>query len=525
VRLSASPSLTHPHAGDALADEVAALSLAARRYRTAAPFAGGFVNPRDKALPPAPHGHDAAFTAPHHGVWPMPAPMVMPMPMPESRTMGYARADGPLGFALPPPPPPPLAHRRRSAPLVPPPARKEESDSDVEEVESISAPRRKQHLQPPALVARPMSDPAIPPSTPKKRTGRSASVSTPGTPGTPGSPGAASDTVQCSGMTQAGAQCKRRVRARAPLAAQLDPDAADDAPVERFCPQHAAAIVADTTFFAGRAHKRGAYADWLGAHLSEPTRVALRLEMHKAPSGADKPGYIYGFQIMDGDAGAVRLKVGRTANVQRRISQWGKQCGSHEHILRGYWPGALDAGADIVKGRIRSGDPGPCAAKLERLVHLELADLVAYAPYQTRGWPDAVADAPASAAGSPKKGARLVRSTCEDCASLSALFPAHIALTPRGQAGPCTRRYLRSRSRRSPSTRATSGTGSSSPSSRSGAASSRSTTPILRPERGRGCFGFVADDVCCSRRALYCILFYAQLHAPYLKLASDLLLA
>jgi hypothetical protein len=433
---------------DGLAAELAALRLRERgaRYRagsrdgSAPAFAGGFFNPREKPLPPAPFGHQAAFTAPRHAPpggftpdapqWPMPMPMTMAMPAPafESRTMQYARNDGPLGFASPPPLPPPLSSRRRSAPTVPrvqaAPTNDvlEIDDSDVGESISVSSHRQRRPsppsptlLRPPTLPARPQSDSAVTPSTPKRK-GRSASISTPNTPGSPG----ATEAVQCNGTTQAGGRCKRKVRAAAPLGDRLS---GDDEPLERFCPQHAEQIAKDSTFFIK--HKQGAYADYIPAYLSEQTRVALRLEMHRAPSAADKPGYLYTFQIMDAAVPPrVHLKVGRTSNVGRRINQWGKQCGSHEQILRGFWPGTVDAdadggdgdGVDLIKGRIKAGTPGSFAAKLERLVHLELADLVAHAPYQETGWPDELAR-PMSPSGTPKKGTKLVRTTCDDCKS------------------------------------------------------------------------------------------------------------
>lgn len=86
----------------------------------------------------------------------------------------------------------------------------------------------------------------------------------------------------------------------------------------------------------------------------------------------------------------VQLKVGRAVNLVKRIDQWGKQCGSKEHILRGWWPGIIEdedgvqdatVGASMMKGRVKAGDKGPLVHRLERLVHLELADLAVNAPY------------------------------------------------------------------------------------------------------------------------------------------------
>lgn len=76
----------------------------------------------------------------------------------------------------------------------------------------------------------------------------------------------------------------------------------------------------------------------------------------------------------------VHLKVGRTNNVHRRLHEWGKQCGK-EVVPRGLWPAPADEGASMLLGQIRPGPMGPFAARLERLIHLELADLAVLAPY------------------------------------------------------------------------------------------------------------------------------------------------
>jgi hypothetical protein len=168
--------------------------------------------------------------------------------------------------------------------------------------------------------------------------------------------------------------------------------------------------------------------------------------MQKAPGPSDKAGFIYTFQILGtasgvrppyyrwrrradvSTPGVVQLKVGRTNNLPRRMGQWSRQCGSHEQVLRGFWPGtvapapgAADPGADadvcIAQGRLRAGAPGPAVAKLERLIHLELADLAAYAPYRRPGWPNAVhPPSPPAAGASPRKPPpRRVRGQCPDC--------------------------------------------------------------------------------------------------------------
>jgi hypothetical protein len=110
-------------------------------------------------------------------------------------------------------------------------------------------------------------------------------------------------------------------------------------------------------------------------------------------------------------------------NVNQRMSQWTRQCGSREQVLLGLWPGA-DAGpggadpATLMRGRVDAGPSGKGSHRLERLVHLELADLVVNRPYLAPDWPNCAAPKPSAAGtGTPKKGAaaRPARERCEDC--------------------------------------------------------------------------------------------------------------
>jgi len=70
-----------------------------------------------------------------------------------------------------------------------------------------------------------------------------------------------------------------------------------------------------------------------------------------------------------------------------------------------------------MRSHIKPGEPGPCCHRLERLVHLELADLVLYAPYLKSHLSTAQAVSedvsPSKVKKSPSKGPR--RKPCEDC--------------------------------------------------------------------------------------------------------------
>lgn len=118
------------------------------------------------------------------------------------------------------------------------------------------------------------------------------------------------------------------------------------------------------------------------------------------------------------------MKVGRAVNLVKRIDQWGKQCGSKEQTLRGWWPGTVeddddDAHGSLMKGRVKAGAPGAWCHRLERLVHLELADLSLNEPYLDPDFPKVAAKANGNGVGTSKKSATALiasRKPCVDCA-------------------------------------------------------------------------------------------------------------
>jgi len=106
--------------------------------------------------------------------------------------------------------------------------------------------------------------------------------------------------------------------------------------------------------------------------------------MEKKPSAKDAPGHIYCYEIRDPKApNQVRLKVGRTAKLAKRLDEWGKQCGE-EVVPRGLWPRTVDgAGFSLLRGQIQAGEKCKYSHRLERLIHLELSDLVIHKAYLT----------------------------------------------------------------------------------------------------------------------------------------------
>lgn len=68
-----------------------------------------------------------------------------------------------------------------------------------------------------------------------------------------------------------------------------------------------------------------------------------------------------------------------------------------------------------MKGRIQAGEKGPMCHRVERLVHLELADLVVNAPYLERGWPVPAASAAAAGSSSTTPPKKPDPKPCLDC--------------------------------------------------------------------------------------------------------------
>ncbi|EJD06127.1 uncharacterized protein FOMMEDRAFT_104617 [Fomitiporia mediterranea MF3/22] len=282
-------------------------------------------------------------------------------------------------------------------------------------------------LDPPDLPHRPHSD--EPPS--RKSPGSSPArleVSTPKRPRAVSSPpmsptaskgssnGKAGDErTQCSGRTKKGERCTRQVKTDPALNA-LYPDIA----VERFCFQHKKEVNEQSGYY-WKSNVWVDFSEYIPGYLHPDTQAALRVEMEKPPTKSDEPGYIYTFEIRDPSTPfMIYLKVGRTVELNTRLNNWKKQCGSKEQILRGWWPGTVanDNGnnnngeTSLMKGRVKPGEKGAFCHKLERLVHLELADLVVYAPYlnpdfqNVSGEESTSARIPRSNPGTPGKGGK-----------------------------------------------------------------------------------------------------------------------
>ncbi|KAI0031703.1 hypothetical protein K488DRAFT_36338, partial [Vararia minispora EC-137] len=210
--------------------------------------------------------------------------------------------------------------------------------------------------------------------------------------------------VQCAAMTTAGLRCKKMVKIHA---ARVVTD------VYVFCHQHEKKLHEPSGFYD---RKTGItfvkFGDWIPSYLQPSTQALLRSEMQKARTASDEPGYIYAFEILDNsDKSVVRLKVGRATNLNRRMDQWAKQCGSKEQVLRGHWPDGMEPNQAAVLTLIEAGRKGAWCHRLERLIHLELADLSTFAPYLEPGFPNCSPPRDGEGRKQTKAGVKL----CVDC--------------------------------------------------------------------------------------------------------------
>ncbi|KAF8344065.1 uncharacterized protein EI90DRAFT_3028152 [Cantharellus anzutake] len=208
-------------------------------------------------------------------------------------------------------------------------------------------------------------------SPPSSQAGHHRASSAPPTPA-PSSSGRSGSEYQCSGVTKAGKRCTRMLKAP-------HPSIFPAGEFQRYCFQHIKEVVQPS----GHNIKGNwvGFSDWIPSYLDDDTRANLMNQMTNPISVSDKPGYIYAYEIRDPKTPKeIHIKVGRAENLVKRLDQWSKQCGSREVVLRGWWPGSVvdngDTGPSLLKGRVLAGEKGKHCHRLERLIHLELSDLV-----------------------------------------------------------------------------------------------------------------------------------------------------
>lgn len=113
------------------------------------------------------------------------------------------------------------------------------------------------------------------------------------------------------------------------------------------------------------------YIFWLTPETSPaPTETAQSLL--KPPQSRPQPGRRTSEVISTfaNEKKTILLKIGRAANVQRRLNQWTRQCGYNLSIVR-YYP-YQSASSTSVNEVLKSPRKVPNAHKVERLIHIEL---------------------------------------------------------------------------------------------------------------------------------------------------------
>ncbi|KTW25658.1 hypothetical protein T552_03518 [Pneumocystis carinii B80] len=108
--------------------------------------------------------------------------------------------------------------------------------------------------------------------------------------------------------------------------------------------------------------------DWINDKLSTRTRQRLANELRRSISTHDKPGYIYVFNLQSSEIikpysmDKMIIKIGRAGNIQRRLSQWPKQCNFIPELIEYFPSNENEAKQCLVSYRV------------ERLIHIELQD-------------------------------------------------------------------------------------------------------------------------------------------------------
>ena len=118
------------------------------------------------------------------------------------------------------------------------------------------------------------------------------------------------------------------------------------------------------------------------------TSALLNPSAKLAPGGRRTSGLVREYALnseRSTDKATILLKIGRASNVQRRMNEWSRQCDHNLSLIR-YYPhfpspyssqqsSPTDAPASSEKPRAAIPMKVPNAHKVERLIHLELADL------------------------------------------------------------------------------------------------------------------------------------------------------
>ncbi|KAJ1923970.1 hypothetical protein IWQ60_005523 [Tieghemiomyces parasiticus] len=154
--------------------------------------------------------------------------------------------------------------------------------------------------------------------------------------------------IPCQALKQSGNHCSRSV------VVAHDPRTHGWSTIgnELCCWQHQDALAA--THAQATSISQGPYQGVIDPRLSKPIKDSLYAELQKPISPADRPGFIYVYQLvsqsrprgwqlgLSGDQDVtVRLKIGRSVDVDRRMKQWQGQCGYELYLLE-FFPAPVD---------------------------------------------------------------------------------------------------------------------------------------------------------------------------------------
>ncbi|KAI8598944.1 meiotically up-regulated gene 113-domain-containing protein [Dissophora ornata] len=183
---------------------------------------------------------------------------------------------------------------------------------------------------------------------------------------------------QCHGYNTNGHRCKRRVKL--------------DRPIELgevlMCHDHE---VSDEDEVVVHIEGKGGVmlqwldlSSWVNPNLPDYVQNKLRKAIERPVSETDKPGYIYGYQLVETRITDTHtlFKVGRTDNVYRRMNEWSDKCGSPPLLIEVFpEQGSLAPKdeKDLAETATKIADDNEVTGlrcryshRVERLIHIEL---------------------------------------------------------------------------------------------------------------------------------------------------------
>ncbi|KAG2157614.1 uncharacterized protein EDB93DRAFT_1304018 [Suillus bovinus] len=226
-------------------------------------------------------------------------------------------------------------------------------------------------------------------------------------------------TVQCNAKSKS-RRCQQRVSI---TPGQLTNDSSQ--PI--YCRHHIPSSVGIVTYVdkekfkvqpvAGQEEISVHFRDYIPEYLQRDSQQKLRNAITGNISERLKiPGYVYALNVFDPEnEEKLSLKIGYSKDVKKRHAQWKNKCRSSIKDVRGWWPQTIVEAKDDDEMEIRKliqdnrqGHKGPMAEQLERLVHIELEDLVTHTPYLHPNFPDVhYSDIP--------RQSKVVSKPCRDC--------------------------------------------------------------------------------------------------------------